>query len=217
MNIPQWAQSYFSNDDFKIVEEAIYKAELKTSGELVPVVVESSSTTGHVPLVLVLFLNLLAFSLSADVWLEDTFALTHTLSVVLLILGTLITGTILSRFYFFQRLATPRADQNQQVIQRAELEFYENQIHHTENATGILIFISLMERQVVVLGDSVIDHKLKNEQWSDIVQTILKGVKKKNLAKGLVDGLEQSGQLLAQHFPIQANDKNELRNHLVFK
>ncbi len=46
----------FSQEDRKIIAEAVRKAELGTTGEIVPMVVARSSVIGHVPYILTLIM-----------------------------------------------------------------------------------------------------------------------------------------------------------------
>ncbi|MCB0407142.1 MAG: TPM domain-containing protein, partial [Bdellovibrionales bacterium] len=113
------------------------------------------------------------------------------------------------------RWLTSEQDLMIQVQQRAVREFYEHQIHNTEASTGILIFLSIMEQKAVILGDKSISERLTPETWQNIIDTLLSGVKKRQTLTGLKKAIELSGQLLTTHFPIQPNDKNELKNHLI--
>ena len=103
------------------------------------------------------------------------------------------------------------------MIQRAELEFYESNIQQTSGSTGILIFVSLMERKVIVLADKAINDQLPKETWQNAVDLIVTGLKAKNMALGLKNAIEFIGNTLEGPLPIKTNDTNELSNHLVIK
>ncbi|MEZ4870690.1 MAG: hypothetical protein R2827_00300 [Bdellovibrionales bacterium] len=65
-----------------------------------------------------------------------------------------------------------------------------------------LVFVSIMERQAVVLGDEPTSSKLPPEKWSEVIQTLIQGIKKKKISAGFVDAIAMSGSLLQAHFPI---------------
>ncbi len=217
MSLANWVQSYLNDDSFKRIEDKIKEAETKTSGELVPVIVRKSSTVGHVPVILMLLFALLFFVFDGDYWQMEFFDLPHWLLIVIdfLILAVLV--RILSPLPFLERLLTSKLDQRMQVEQRAINEFHELNIKDTKGATGILIFVSLMEHQAVVLGDEAIAKKLKPEVWQEVVERLISGIKKKDMAEGFCEAIAMSADMLSEHFPIQADDTNELKNHLVIK
>ena len=206
--IDSWLKGYLQEEDISAVEETVARAELKTSGEIVPVIVRSSSTVGHVPLILFLFiLSLGGFFSPLSSWLE--------ISSVLL--GAVLFAALVGRWSFLQRALVPLADRQDQVFTRAELEFYHSRIGDTRDGTGILIFVSLLERQVVVLADRAIDEKMNASTWDEVLQDVLKGIKGKNMKSGLVQAIERCGDILSEHFPIQPDDENELSNKLIIK
>lgn len=216
LSIPKWLAGSFSEKDFTLVEEAIQKAEEKTSGEIVPVIVKSSSTTAHIPLVLffiftTIYLGLGLTSVINEDWFEN---LWFTIASVVL-MWSLSRG--FAGLMLVQRLLTPKGDQKHQVENRALLEFYESGLQNTEHQTGVLIFISLMEHQAVVLADQRIASHHGPETWQDMIQLVVEGIKEQSVASGLVRGIQICSDILEKSFPIQENDENELPNHLVIK
>ena len=211
-----WYQSFMTEAEIAKVQEAVRQAELKTSGEIVPMVIGRSSTVGHVPLVLFLIF-LMAYGVLGPFVLWDFFEL----DVNIMHLSALVLAYLLSRFlagsYFFQRVLTPKSDQLKQVQARAELEFYESQIQDTKDATGVLLLVSLMERQAVILGDHAIDEKLPQGKWEEVIQSILQKIRQGRVSDGLITGVNLSGELLKEHFPIAPDDTNELSNKLIMK
>ena len=214
--LPDWALRLLGNDGAARIEAAIAEAESRTSGEIVPMLVRRSSTVGHVPLLA--FVLLLLFVVLAEIpeylsllggpeWLWQ--------ATSWLVAGGLALG--LSRLDAVARLLTPRDDQIQQVGLRAELEFFENEVGQTEQDTGILLFVSLMEHRAVVLADRAIAEKLDPEVWQELVDLMLQGVSRGDLADGMTQAIARCGDLLAPHFPLAEGDENELRDHLIVK
>lgn len=208
----KWIKSYLSGKDFDKVEEAVKKAELLTSGEIVPMVVKSSSTVGHVPIIL--FLLSLLLVIVCKTYLELYFSAYWVLVGIIFVL---LFTKILSSFNCVLRFFTPKQDQSKQVLLRAQLELQTSDVKNTKDNTGILIFVSLLEKQVCVLADKAISQHFKNEDWQEVVNLILKGLKNKNMAQGFENGILKCGNLLKEKFPIQKDDTNELENHLIIK
>ena len=218
MNRLKWLRSRLSKDDLGMIEEAIRKAELNTSGEIIPLVVRRSSTIGHIPLTLILFFisSWLITDRIASFYTNRSSLDSPLLSLSALALILFLTA-ILTKREWVQRLLTPRYDQILQVNQRAEVEFFTSNIKKTIGSTGVLIMLSLMERRAVVLADKAVNDKLPPETWNKVIEEIISQVKNKNIAEGMVVGIKLCGEILAQNLPILPDDTNELANHLVIK
>ena len=108
-------------------------------------------------------------------------------------------------------------DQAQQVDMRAQIEFYESNIHKTAGDTGVLLLVSLMEHRAVVLADEAIDEKVPYETWEEVIRVMIDGIKKGHVGLGLAAAIERCGEILAEEFPIAEDDENELRDHLIIK
>lgn len=99
--------------------------------------------------------------------------------------------------------------------QRAEMAFLEEEVFHTRHRTGILLFLSLFEHRVIVIGDSGINQKVEQGQWDGIVQTVVAGIRAGNPGEALVAGIRQCGELLERYgVAIQPDDFDELSNEL---
>ena len=59
------------------------------------------------------------------------------------------------------------------VMQRAETAFLEREVFKTGKRIGILLFISALERKVVILADSGISKLVPNEEWQLIVDNLI--------------------------------------------
>ena len=102
----------------------------------------------------------------------------------------------------------------EEVGRKALEAFHQFRIRGTQGATGVLIYVSLYEHNVRVLGDEAISEKLKQQDWDDVCNLVVEGMKSKQPAEKLVEAIEICGQLLAEHFPIEEDDQNELPNKL---
>ncbi|MCH7867197.1 MAG: TPM domain-containing protein [Myxococcales bacterium] len=214
--LPDWATRTLGKNGHDRIEEAIARAESQTSGEIVPLLVRRSSTVGHVPMLAMSLLMLSAFMLDLPAWLSEWRG-SEPIWIVVLLLAAAALGYGLSRLDAVDRLLTPRPDQMRQVDLRAQIEFYELGMSQTDARTGVLLMVSLMEHRAVVLADHGISEKLDATIWQEVVDLMIDGVKGGDLAGGMCAAIERCGALLAPHFPIAADDANELRDHLVVK
>ncbi|KYG61648.1 hypothetical protein AZI86_18285 [Bdellovibrio bacteriovorus] len=211
-----WIQKYLSEEDFKKIEDTISRVEEDTRGEIVPVIVRRSSAVGHVPLVLTLLLTLIVlvaeFPFSDWLWVTPWVYLWPALVVVFYLISL-----ALSSSKWIQKLLVSEKDELFQVHQRAELEFHKNTVHRTQEGTGVLIFVSVMEKKAVILADEGISKKLPPETWNEVLHPFRERLRKGEWGDGFVQAIENCGKHLKTHFPITSEAKNELKNHLVVK
>jgi len=216
MEIPGWADKYVNERVAAAIEDAVRQAESTTSAELVPVIVRRSSSIGHVSLCVMLVYWLLFLLLRIDYYQTAYIGWGHWIWLIYAGLGVALSSS-LSRWEPVQRLFIHKNDQIAQVMRRAQLEFYQSRIQKTVDATGILFFISLLERHAVVLADRAIADKLPPHTWQQAVDTMVSSVTAGDLGSGVQKALFQAGQLLAPLLPISPSDRNELPDALVIK
>ncbi len=216
MKNAKWLKQYINSEEIKQIEGAIAEAEKTTTGEIIPMIVRRSSYGGFIPILssaLIMVISLFSLLLLEKMEIFD-FPLW---SVVLILLASVLAGRLLAMIPFFRRGLMSKIDRNHQVNLRAKLEFYETGIENTSEKTGILLFVSLQERRAVVLADKGIARELPSETWTDIVELLLDGVKRGNMADGFVKAIGQCGLILSKHFPVREGDVNELKNKLLIK
>lgn len=115
-------------------------------------------------------------------------------------------------------LIPPRvAARDAAVWDRARREFTGLGIGKTEGATGVLVMISLYEREAVVLADKAINDKVPPDTWSREVKILLDGVKAGRPGEGIAAAVTEVGALLSKHFPRREDDKNELSDDVVLR
>ena len=215
-NQPHWVKKYFCDQQILELEQTVKQIEADTSGEVVVVITESSSTVSHVPLVMFFFL-LLTMVLVDLPHITQSFDSEYWWPLWAFPLLALLLTRALSSLPFVQRALTPKSDRIEQVETRAELEFYRNNLKHTDQGTGVLLFVSLLERQAVILGDQQISSKINQEQWQEILNDFLKEAKKGNHYQGIKQSLWDIGKVLTKDFPAPHKNPNELPDHVLFR
>ena len=108
---------------------------------------------------------------------------------------------------FFQR--------RKPVTKLAESEFARLGIGKTRDKTGVLIYILLEERQFYILADSAINNKVNENTWHKIKDGMQEFFIKGMFAKGILHGVEETGKVLAEHFPVKPDDKNEIPDKVI--
>jgi putative membrane protein len=109
-----------------------------------------------------------------------------------------------------ERLLLPARAAARRVEEGAETAFCRQGIYRTRARTGVLIYLSLLERRAVVLPDDGVAHALPPELLAAL-RTQAAGILREADARGallaLLDLLRRAG---ARHLPRQAEDVNEL-------
>ncbi|EPG74029.1 PF04536 family protein [Leptospira fainei serovar Hurstbridge str. BUT 6] len=80
----------------------------------------------------------------------------------------------------------------------------------TEENTGILIYLLLAEKKIVLLADRGIYKKIGQENLDSIANEISDGFKESKYKKSLTQGIQKLTEILKKHFPAQGKNPNEL-------
>ncbi|MFT7462354.1 MAG: putative membrane protein [Pseudohongiellaceae bacterium] len=207
------AVDVLSAADRSLVSSAIRRAEERTVGEIVPVVLERSDGHPGANWLAAFVSTILGSVLLAPVLPWNSPALVIVLQTLLGVMGWLVASRLADVSGLF--VSDRRADEvtGEQALQ----EFYTLGLQKTEAATGVLLFVSLAEHRVLVLGDTGINAVMGDENWSGVVNHVLEGVAKGDLAGGLVAAIDELGTVLAEEFPWKEGDRNELPDRLIVR
>lgn len=213
---------HFTDADLERVRLAVTEAERQTSGEIVPYVVPQSDTydvavwrgaAGAALLALaVAFIVMQLHDGWGMAWLYAGWGPT----VLALVAGTL--GAVLAAYVpALKRWLTGSDRLDQTVHRRAMQAFVEEEVFKTRDRTGILLFVSLLEHRIEVLGDEGINRYVQPDQWADVVLRIRQGIREGKPTEGLVEAIDLCGCLLDEcGVQIQPDDTDELPNDLRF-
>jgi uncharacterized membrane protein len=82
--------------------------------------------------------------------------------------------------------------------------FHKLGMERTAHRAGVLIYVSLAKREVVILGDSGIDTATSDSFWSELVAEVAEGFRRDEAASGLRRVIERLGDAFADAFPFEA-------------
>jgi putative membrane protein len=108
----------------------------------------------------------------------------------------------------------PRSIKRWRAANLARRQFLEQNLHHTHAHTGILIFVSEVERYVEIIADRGIDMHVDQAEWQTIVDDFTAHVKRGEILPGFLHCVRSCGELLQRHVPATSH-KNELPDHMV--
>jgi putative membrane protein len=98
---------------------------------------------------------------------------------------------------------------------RAERAFFERGLYRTKKSTGVLFFLSLLERKVWVLADIGIHEKMDEGTLDRFADEVSKGVREGRAYDALSQAIQEIGILLSKHFPITGEDVDELPDDVI--
>jgi uncharacterized membrane protein len=104
-----------------------------------------------------------------------------------------------ARFYFWG-----------DVRRAAEAAFARLGMHRTRRRNGVLLYLAPRRRRFAVIGDAGIHERVTDAFWSEISRTLGRDLQAGELTGGLEHAIATIGDRLAEHFPPDPSDTNEL-------
>jgi len=184
-----------SKEDHDAIAAAIRDAEQRSSGQLVCVLAHASSNYAHVP---ILWASTLALLLPWPLiyWTDWSVQRIFLCQLALF----LVAGLVLS--WMPLRLALVPRPVRQAHAHRAAIEqFVLRHVSHTENRSGVLIFVSLAERYARIIADEGIAAKVPNAEWQAAIDALIPHMRDGRIAAGFIAAIERCGAVLAAHVP----------------
>ena len=85
----------------------------------------------------------------------------------------------------------------------------------TKHRNAVLIFVAPSSQTFAVIGDEGVHAKCGDTFWSEIATAMSGHFRDGKFTAGVVHGIERAGALLAENFPRQPGDIDELPNAVV--
>ncbi|MBC8047920.1 MAG: TPM domain-containing protein [Fimbriimonadaceae bacterium] len=102
------------------------------------------------------------------------------------------------------------------VMKRAVAVFHKINLQKTVLRNGVLIYLAIKEKQFAILADEGINNKVPENFWEGIKEGMQLEFSNGRFLQGLIQGIEQAGEQLKIHFPIESTDSNELTDEISF-
>lgn len=214
------ADPLFTDAEREAIRVAVAEAETRTAGEIVPYVVRRSGTYQVAIWRAASFGALLVAAMSLAVaWMYDGWGLSWMYSAgwmaAAMTLGGVVGALLTTALDPLRRLLAGADRLDARVHRRAAEAFLEEEVFDTRDRTGILLFVSLFEHRIEVVGDAGINAKVKQEEWVEVVDLLRAGILKGSLAQGMVSAIDRCGDLLhRQGVEIREDDTDELSDEI---
>jgi putative membrane protein len=210
-------EKMFTQGDRDAIAAAVRAAEERTGGEIVPVVVEASDeyevATWRAATLGALTAALVAAVVYGGAGLWSTFIVAWI--ALPATLGATASALLVNLWPAARRAVIGDEILQRRTMRRAYQAFLQEEVFQTRDRTGILIFLSLFEHRVVVLGDSGINARVAQEEWQGIVDGVVAGIRQGTPGPALVEAIQRCGQLLERRgVALRPDDTNELSNEV---
>jgi putative membrane protein len=129
---------------------------------------------------------------------------------LLFALGAWVTGAVPA----IRRALTRPERREAQVRMAAGAAFHEERVWTTRARTGILIYVSLMERLAVVVADHGITEAVPAPDWNRIATRLRSIGGTDEPSRALLEGLRELGTVLAAALPPTEDNPDELPNRV---
>jgi len=99
---------------------------------------------------------------------------------------------------------------NRTARERAADLFIRLGVANTVEATGILIYVQLVDRHVEILADKGIDARVPQVEWEAICREMEVAFSEGAWRRGVLEAVDRAARLLQIHFPARGRNFNEL-------
>ncbi len=210
-------QRFLSEADRNKIEACVREAESRTRGEIVVLVIPASH---HYPMAGLLGASALALPAAVALtpplgrlfW-AGPFNLWIFLAVLIPLV--LVFHEAVKRIHGLRRWFIHEKEMEEEVREAAHTEFFRKGLHRTREETGILIYVSVFERRVWVLGDRGIAAQIPEEQWKAVAATIVQAIREGRPAEGICRAVAEVGRMLREKFPVGPDNPDELKNLII--
>lgn len=214
-------QKKFSEEDLQRIKNAVKQAERNISGEIVPVISERSGDyysaiyKSGIISALIFFVLVIVFDRYVITDATNTIFYDPVFIFFVVVLGGVVGALMCSFFDPVRRLMTSRGEMDSVTRQNAENAFLEEEIFNTRHRTGIMIFVSFFEHEVIVMADRGISKVVDQKEWDKIVADLIGKIREGRFIEGFEAGIKRCGEILLEKgFKKSDDDVNELRDDL---
>jgi len=94
--------------------------------------------------------------------------------------------------------------------QRALEVFSQLRVWDTEENSGVLLYLQLVDRDIEIVADRGINSRVPQEEWDAICHRMEQAYRERRFEEGTLAGVREITELLARHFPPRVPDRDEL-------
>jgi putative membrane protein len=195
----------------KALTDAVKAVESESSAEVVIAVRQKSASHLHADILVgfVVSYVVLGFMLFSP-W---------SFGVVWIFVDPLLAGAavalLLAEFPAIRRTLTPSSHRRHAVKAAAHTTFVEHGVGLTRGRTGLLIYISRLERMAEIVPDEGVRRAVDPALWERAVSLLKEAVSRGEKPEALALHIRGLGSVLSKALPHQADDVNEIPDEIV--
>lgn len=205
------SHNLFTQEELLQIKNAVIEAEKNSGGEIVPIFSRQSSWYEQTlwragalfSLLTAILFTILYLSSDVLLWLPPY------LWLLICTTGGIAGATLTESVPALKRFFISRESLQQQVEGRAQQLFVEQSVSHTEQRTGILLYISFFEKHALILPDIGISEVVNHELWEDILQNLVSTMKGGQYTTAICNAIASCGKVLADSGIQKAEDDND--------
>jgi len=112
------------------------------------------------------------------------------------------------------RVFIQRGEFDEDALLRAQRKFLQLGMEKTRDRNAVLIYVAPRAHKYAVIGDIGVHEKCGDEFWQKLVETMRGHFQKEEFDRAIVHAINETGKLLATHFPRTADTINELPDEI---
>lgn len=200
------------------IEQAISDFEKDLDFEFIPVIARKSSYVEHISWVISLLLLVLSIGLIDWIfayYLHDSWLSKWPFYVAAPILSFGL-GVFLDKLDIVDRFFITKAERARQVQEKAELLFYRKRLHELHSKNALLLYISVMERQIVLFHDPSMKFEKIQQIEEELLSALQSSFKKSQFEEGLLAAIAHLKKSLQPHFAKTGASENLIANKLIW-
>jgi uncharacterized membrane protein len=101
------------------------------------------------------------------------------------------------------------------AVKAAQAAFARLGMDKTPEKNGVLIYVAPRAHKFAVIGDAGVHTKCGDEFWTKVAAEMTGHFKRGEFTGGILHGIKKAGELLAEHFPRKAGDRNKLPDEIA--
>lgn len=192
------------------IEAAIADFETQVDFEFIPVIAAKSSYVEHISWVLSLLFLIVFMGLIEAVFatkLHDSYMSPLPFYVVAPFLAVLC-GALLDKSDWVDRFFITKRERVRQVQEKAERIFYKHQLHELKSQNALLLYISVMERRIVLFHDPRIKYENMLNLDRQLLGILQLAFKNEEFETGLLESIAHLKKSLAADFGYGTKGRN---------
>ncbi|WKN30068.1 TPM domain-containing protein [Porifericola rhodea] len=207
------AYPLFSKEESLQIKNAVVEAEKLSAGEIVPVISRQASwyeqslwrAGALFSLITGMVLTIIYLSSESLLWLPPY------LWLLICTTGGIAGATLAESLSVVKRFFISNKTMQQAVENKARQLFVEQGVSHTEQRSGILLFVSYFEKQAVILPDLGISELVEQKEWENVLQKMINTIRSGHTTQAICDAIKECGALLeASGIQKAIDDQNQL-------